>query len=412
VRILEAVRLALEQLRVQKLKSFFTLLGVMIGVMFLIAVVSIVTGMQDYLRDDFAGRLLGVNTFTLRSRPALSQPPSDSAARAWSRRPPLHASDIDPVRGAAGSDAHTATSSAAMLYATSPYARPRSVTAGAVEGDYFEIKNLELAAGRAFTPQEQRIGTPVIVIGAEIATYFFPNLDPLDRELRVNDYPFRVIGVLKTRGTVFGISLDQIVVAPLRSRMGRVTGIPGTIGGIVVQAATPEALDEAEQSVRRVMRARHQLSPTDADDFVLETAESALTQFRLIMTIASIAGAIFPPIGIVVGGIVIMNIMLVSVAERTREIGIRKALGARRRDIMRQFLVESATLSTIGAMIGIALGIGAAKLVAANTPLPASIAYWSVVAATLLGTVVGIVAGAYPASRAAKLDPIDALGRE
>jgi putative ABC transport system permease protein len=166
------------------------------------------------------------------------------------------------------------------------------------------------------------------------------------------------------------------------------------------------------ETVREVMRAHRKLRPATPDNFVMETSASALASFEKIKGIMTIAGTALPAIGLVVGGMVIMNIMLVAVAERTREIGIRKSLGARRKDILRQFLVESATLSTLGAILGILLGILSAKVISWNTPLPAAIAPWSLVVATLLGTVVGVVSGMYPARRAASLDPIDALRAE
>jgi putative ABC transport system permease protein len=164
--------------------------------------------------------------------------------------------------------------------------------------------------------------------------------------------------------------------------------------------------------VREALRARRHLRPVQPDNFVMETTASALAFFERIKQTMTIIGTALPGISLIVGGMVIMNIMLVSVAERTHEIGIRKSLGARRRDILRQFLVEAATLSTLGAMIGIALGITAAKIIAMKTPLPAAVAPWSIVAATLLGTVVGIVSGVYPARRASRLDPIEALRHE
>jgi putative ABC transport system permease protein len=163
---------------------------------------------------------------------------------------------------------------------------------------------------------------------------------------------------------------------------------------------------------REILRGHRRLRPAQKDNFVMETSESALVEFNETRNVMTIAGTALPAIGLIVGGMVIMNIMLVAVAERTREIGIRKSLGARRRDILGQFLVESATLSTLGALLGIALGIAGAKIVEAQTPLPAAVAPWSIVAATLLGTVVGIVSGVYPARRASRLDPIEALRQE
>jgi putative ABC transport system permease protein len=184
------------------------------------------------------------------------------------------------------------------------------------------------------------------------------------------------------------------------------------VDGILVQAASSIELTDAMESVREVMRGRRNLRPGTPDNFFMETSQTALAFMDKIKTVMTTAGSVFPAIGLIVGGMVIMNIMLVAVAERTHEIGIRKSLGARRRDILRQFLVEAATLSTLGAIIGIVLGIALAKGVSLTTPLPAKVAPWSIVVATLLGTVVGVVSGAYPARRAARLDPIAALRKE
>ena len=186
----------------------------------------------------------------------------------------------------------------------------------------------------------------------------------------------------------------------------------GAVDGIMVQTPTPILMTDAMESVREVMRGRRKLRPSEADNFFMETSATALAFMDKLKKIMTMAGPASPAIGLIVGGLVIMNILLVGVAERTREIGIRKSLGARRRDIMRQFLVEAATLSTLGAVIGILLGIAIAKIVEWKTPLPAAIAPWSIVMATLLGTVVGIVSGVYPARRAASLDPIEALRKE
>ena len=171
-------------------------------------------------------------------------------------------------------------------------------------------------------------------------------------------------------------------------------------------------MNDAMEATREILRGHRRLRPGTPDNFVMETSASALASFEKVKSVMTIAGTALPAIGLVVGGLVIMNIMLVAVAERTREIGIRKSLGARRKDILRQFLVESATLSTLGAILGIALGILGAKLISWNTPLPAAVAPWSLVVATLLGTVVGIASGVYPARRAARLDPIEALRAE
>jgi putative ABC transport system permease protein len=408
----EAVRLALQQIRVQKLKSFFTLLGVMIGVMFLIAVVSIVTGMSKYVEEDFAGRMLGANTFTLRRFPWFGNNVTEDEWREWQRRPRVFHSDVAVIRDALPGGTNYAVESQEKLTATSKYARPREIEAHAVEGDYFTIKKLDLSEGRIFSQQEAEMGTPVMLVGDEVAKYFFDGLSPIGRELRIGGIPYTVIGVIEHQGSLFGQSLDATGFAPFNSPLHRLTNPRGDIDGLMVQAPNALMMDEAMETVREVMRGHRRLRPGTPDNFVMETSASALVSFQKTKSIMTIAGTALPAISLVVGGLVIMNIMLVAVAERTREIGVRKSLGARRKDILRQFLVESATLSTLGAILGIGLGLLGAKIISWTTPLPAAVAPWSLVAATLLGTVVGITSGVYPARRAARLNPIDALRAE
>jgi putative ABC transport system permease protein len=408
--LLEAVRLALQQIRVQKLKSFFTVLGVLIGVMFLIAVISIVQGMSNYMENDFAGKLIGGNTFTVRRFNFIGGDYSEEEWRRIQRRKRIYPSDVRVLREALPAGTPTAISSGDRVFAVTPYARRRQVDAVATDGEFFRIKQYDLSAGRTFTPQEAELGSPVVVVGDEVARDFFPNLDPLGREIRIGGIPYTVVGVIEKQGNVFGFSLDRQVVAPFNSPLRRLTNPRGDVDGLTVQAPTREMLDELMEVTRETMRAHRALGPGEEDDFAFETSDSALQFFDEIKSKMLIFGTALPAIGLIVGSMVIMNIMLVAVAERTREIGIRKALGARRKDILRQFLVESATLSLVGAAIGIGLGLGGAKLLSAAFPfLPAGVAPWSIGVALVVGAGVGIVSGAYPASRAARLDPIAAL---
>ena len=410
--LFEAVRLALAQIWAQKLKSGFTLLGVTIGVMFLIAVVSIVEGMSKYMEDDFAGRLLGVNTFTLKRFPWYQGNTTEEMWREWQRRPRVYYSDLDFVKTVLPAGTRYAVESQDNVRAMSPFARPRQIEAHAVDGDYFTIKKYDLTSGRTFTAQELQLGTTSMVIGSEVAEYFFPNLDPLGRELKIGGIPYTIVGVLAKQGTLFGLSLDKIALAPYKSPLHRMTNPRGDIDGIMVQAPTALAMDDAMESVREAMRGHRKLRPSQPDNFAMETSASALSFFAKIKQMLVVAATTLPAIGLIVGGLVIMNIMLVAVAERTREIGIRKALGAKRRDILSQFLVEAATLSTFGAVIGIILGAIIAFLIAKLSPLPTHVALWSVIMATVIGTGVGVIAGVYPASRASRLDPIAALRQE
>jgi len=412
VPLFEAVRLALQTIRVQKLKSFFTLLGVMIGVMFLIAVVSIVEGMSDYVENDFAAKIIGTNTFDVSRTPSFVTDADDEQWRAWQRRPRLFDPEAEAVRNALPGDFRIARVNQSFLPATVPGLRPRSVQAVATDATYFDIKKFALTAGRAFTQQEVATGARVVVIGSDVASYYYEGLDPVGRELRVAGLPYTIIGVIEEQGSVFGFSMDRLAIAPVTTPLTRAINPRGDIDAITVQAGNRELITEGMELSREALRGFRGLGPSEEDDFALTTSSAALSFFDGLKSKLVLFGTALPAIGLVVGALVIMNIMLVAVSERTREIGVRKALGARRRDIIAQFLVEASTLSIIGAMIGAACGVGLAKLIAAVTPLPASVAPWSLVAALIVGAGVGITAGIYPASRAARLDPIAALRQE
>jgi putative ABC transport system permease protein len=412
VRTFDAILLALAQLRVQKLKSAFTLLGVTIGVMFLIAVVSIVEGMGKYVEEDFASRLIGTNTFTVRRFDNVAGGPGGnrgSDSRAAQRRPLLRMPDVDAVRAALPPSMSATISSETFKYASAPGARPRQVQAVSTDANYFAIKKFAVDQGRAFTDQEVRAGSPVLVIGVDVADHFFPGLNPVGRTLRVSGVPFTVIGVVEKQGSVFGFSLDRLAIAPYTSPMQRIIRPLRDFSSLIVQAPTQADLAEGIELARGSLRAFRGLRAGEPDNFGIVTQDAAFGFIKQLKGRLVLFGTALPAISLIVGAMVIMNIMLVAVAERTREIGVRKALGAKRKDILSQFLVEAATLSTLGAAIGIGLGIGLAKLVAVLTPLPAAVAPWSIAAALVTGAGVGIGAGLYPASRASQLDPIAAL---
>lgn len=413
MQIWEGVSLAMHQIRSQKLKSFFSLLGVILGVTFLITVVTVVEGLDRYVREDFTSQVFGVNTVTLRRWQSVNINTDAEEWRARLRRPRLRYADADAVRAQLSVPARVAVESITGGEAVGD--NGRSVTGVMITGaspEIFAIRDLGITRGRFFTPQEADAGSPVIVIGAETAEVIFQELDPIGRSLRLRGFPYRVVGVLEERGSLFGQSLDNLVIAPARSPIQAITNPRGVVDDIIIQTVDPDRLREAQQEVEGIMRARRGLRPGEENDFSLETADEAISFWDNISRILFTALPGLVAISLVVGGIVIMNIMLVSVMERTREIGVRKALGARRRDILSQVLIESATLSTVGAAFGVAVGLGVAGLIASLSPLPAAVSGRWIALGVSLGLTVGIIAGVYPASQASKLDPVDALRYE
>jgi len=376
-------------------------------------VVSVVEGMNRYMTDKFAGTILGVNTFRLRQFPDVQLGNvSDSMWRTWMRRPRVTYEDAQAVSRGLTVPVLAAWESNTRATLTAGRLQAKDVQVTAATELYFDIRSLTIEQGRAFTAQEVQAGIPVVVLGHDLAEKLFENQDPIGRDVKIYDIPYRVIGVVEKQGNLFGLSLDKFVVAPASAPLRRFVNPPRVVDALAIKANTQSEMREALSQAEAVMRSRRHLRPRQGDDFALETADEVLDFWGKISRILFYALPGLVAVSLVVGGIVIMNIMLMAVAERTREIGIRKSLGARRSDILRQFLVESTALATVGAGAGVGIGIGLAALVAAVTPLPAAVAPWSIVVGVILGAGVGIVAGVYPATRAARLDPITALRAE
>jgi putative ABC transport system permease protein len=409
----EGVSLAMTQLRTQKLKSFFALLGVTIGVMFLLVVVSVVEGMDRYIREDFASQIFGINTVRLRRSPEVSFSSDPEYWRALRRRPSITYDDAEAVQERLTVPARVGVESGTGSPVVGDNGRTvNRVQLMGISPEIFDIRDWKVALGRAFTPQEAERGISVVVIGVDVAEELYAGGDPLGRMVRIGGFPYRVIGVLEPLGSLFGESLDNLAIAPARSAIEDITNPHGVVDQVVVQTLDPAELREAQAEIEGIMRARRGLRPAEDNDFAVETSDETLSFWDRISTMLFVALPMLVGIALVVGGIVIMNIQLVSVMERTREIGVRKALGARRRDILIQVLIESATLSGVGALIGVGAGVGLTVLIQTLTPLPAAIAPMWVMLGVAVGVTVGVVAGVYPASRAAQLDPVDALRYE
>jgi putative ABC transport system permease protein len=413
VNVWEGVVLALNQIRTEKLKSFFSLLGVIIGVMFLIVVVSVVEGLDRYIKEDFASQIFGLNTITLTRTPSVQVNTSEEEWRAWQRRRRLKFADAEAIREKLTIPALVGVESTTGGQVEGDNGRQvENVFMTAVSPELLRIRNLVVERGRPFSTQEADRGVPVVILGKSTAEVLFPDLDPIGHEVRIRGFPYRVIGVLEEQGSILGMSLDNRAIAPAHSPIQKVVNPRGVVDNIVIQTLDPADIQPAMMEIEAIMRVRNGLRPGEPNDFELETAEDSLSFWDRISTILFMALPGLVGISLVVGGIVIMNIMLVSVMERTREIGVRKAIGARSRDIVIQVIIESATLSGTGAALGVLIGIGLTWLVAAISPMPAAVAPQWVTLGVVLGIAVGMVAGVYPAARAARLDPVDALRYE
>ena len=409
----DVVFTALSQLRENKLRSFFTLLGIIVSVTFLVAVVAILQGMNSYVSNNLAGALIGQNTFQVRRSPIQIGLFDDEQFRRIQKRPRITESDAAAVIAAIPQ----ATAVSLQSGWPTPIADIQSGTKSlgdvaimGVTAPYQVIQDYTFSSGRPLSDIDVLQRRSVAVIGADVADKLFENIDPIGKDLRVLGSHFIVVGVVAKKGRVLGQSFDGFVLLPLTT----FESIYGRRQTTTVSVKMPTAEDVAEGMALAdgAMRTAHRLRPGQESDYSIETAD-ALVEFwkNLTRVLFSVIPAIVG-IGIVVGGIVIMNIMLMSVSERTREIGVRKAMGARSRDIRRQFLAESIVLATIGGLMGVAAGWGLASLVAFVSPLPAKVTLWSIGVAVSLGAGVGVLFGVYPAARAAQLDPIAALRQE
>ena len=406
--LFEGIRLALASIWSQKLRTFLTVLANIVAVSSVIAVVSIVGGMDTYVREKIAGE--GTGIVTIRRVDQLKILSSLDEFIKSLRNPRLTLRDVDYIRA---NVTNARLVDASVSQGARVAYRKRYLDGIRVQGryaDYPVLRDWTLAAGRHFSRLEVQSKSNVVVIGWDVAKNLFPDEDPLDKMVKIGRRPFRIVGIVEEQANILGQNQNRFLVTPITS-FQKVYGTRSSVN-ILVQAADLGTIDETVEEVTSYMRIRHRLRPGDRNDFEVTTAEGLVSLWKGISSSIFMVLIVITSISLVIGGIVIMNIMLVSVTERTREIGIRKALGAKRTNVLWQMLVESMTLSSVGGVIGITMGFVVASVVGLLSPLPYTIAPWAIVAGLVVTVATGIFFGIYPANKAARLDPIEALRHE
>ena len=406
----EIIRFATGAIIAHPLRSGLTSLGVVIGVASVVMMTSIGMGAQRQVTDTISG--LGSNLIIVSPKQPRNSGGVMGGAGAGEG---LTDGDAEAIRRQVDGAVAVAPSVGGMAQVTADGAN-WSTTIYGVSPEYLEARDLTVASGRMFDDRDARQGRKVAVLGPTVVTQLWGEADPIGKRIRIRGAPFEVIGVLGSKGqSSFGRDQDDLILSPLESVRSRVIGRrikADSVQTIFVKAESEEAVSAVQENIDTLLRTEHRIQPGEDDDFetqnlasILDASKAAIGAFTVLL--AAIAG-----ISLVVGGVGIMNIMLVAVTERTREIGLRMALGARRRDVLTQFALESVALSLVGGLIGLAIGLLGAAGISAVANWPFALPAWAIPVALGFSSLVGLVFGAYPAWRAARLDPIEALRRE
>jgi putative ABC transport system permease protein len=406
--ILEAIRVALEAIWAAKLRSAFTILGNIVAVTSIIAVVALVRGMDTKVTDAIVSEA-GADSFLIERVGVILEQEAEEKARR--NNPLITLEDAESVRRLSASVAAVMARSQRLGQVSYRERELEAVSIQGVTEDFLLFQSYDAERGRLFSATEAERRRPVAVLGWDTADRLFGAESPLGKNVKIEGLHFRVVGVSERKGTILGAPQDEFAVIPLGA-FERIYGKRTAGLSLMVKPKSPALQDRAMEEATLALRVGRRLRPNEENDFGIFSSGTIIGIWRrategIVAVLVGVVG-----LSLVVGGIVIMNIMLMVVTERTPEIGLRKALGARRRDITWQILIETMTLSTIGGVLGTALGFLAALLVEQLTPVPAAVELWSVILGISMTVLVGLAFGLYPALRAAALDPIEALRRE
>jgi putative ABC transport system permease protein len=403
----EAFKLALQSLWANKMRSILTLLGVVMAVSSVIMVITLVNGANTFVSTKLTGH--GADVFTVSRMSGVIMSPEEYYK--FQKRKIVHFEDYQAI-----SDGCTECGEVGAMLdkSTNVVANGHSSTDTDVRGytwTMMTLNNVDIALGRGFTPIDVDKATHYVIVGYDIVDNLLGADDPLGKEIRVDGIPYTIIGVGDRQGKTLGQSQDNWVAIPITTYQ-QTYGTNDSVDIYARASGDAVAMERAKDEARVLMRSRRHDAVGQPDDFEIQTNDTFLDIWKQFSAIFFDVVIGIASISLVVGGIVIMNIMLVSVTERTREIGVRKALGARQRDILLQFLIESATMALVGGAIGVFCGVMAAKLITLAVGFPTSVQLWSVLLGLSMATATGVFFGVYPASKAAKLDPVVALRAE